>query len=183
MKIKQSTKMIILVVALVSVIGVGAVSFAAWDGGAPSITASASVGQVDLIGFSATSLDLGTDKLIPYNQGIELPAGTTYMIRAALPSYVVSGENYTITLSANADSELPVNLASKCYYKIVDSTEEVTAPTTTLDGWTKVGTATDLTDVAYGDAPVTNKVIYIVLDSIDIADMNGSAEFTITLAA
>lgn len=178
MKIKQTTKIVILVVALVSVIGVGAVSFAAWQG-APSIQASAAIGNVSIAGFDSDELTI-SGSLIPHDQDLEQSVGVngTKYISVALPSASVTG-NYTITVDSETAIDVRVNIGS-----------QMTAETAiNLDNFTSIAGESSYVYEGSVDGEATNNLyavsglyLNLILVSDSAADMNGSVDLAITIA-
>lgn len=95
MRIKKKTRALMLAASACAVIGIAAVSFAAWSGTSTELTASANTGSAYLQGFDETTLTF-TDKLVPWNQtGIK--EGET-IVKAQLPAFTAYG-NFSFTVS------------------------------------------------------------------------------------
>lgn len=180
MKIKQTTKMIILVVALVSVIGIGAVSYAAWQGGATSITATAQTGSMQLIGFTGNAIDALSNKVfVPYDQGENAPEGSVTYVSFAVPEFISNGA-WKINLKiSNENVSFYVN----------HSNNAITSAPENLTNWTKI-TATGVEVLTGNASEADNGVvsdtgyINIVLDSSSFNDMNVTGiEFTLEVVA
>lgn len=103
MKIKKKTSIMMLAASTAAVVGVAAVSYAAWQGGAyTTTTASASTGEAYLFGFttdqSQENLSFGTQKLVPFDQGASAKEGTsTVIVSDAIPDFTVY-QGYAIKL-------------------------------------------------------------------------------------
>lgn len=175
MKIKQTTKMIILVVALVSVIGVGAVSFALWQGGAESFTANASVGEIALFGWDeATWTGFGETKLIPNNQPGTSPDGCAKVLSAQLPVITTTNGTYTYTVTVKVTA---VNvLAAASSFKVLVGDQVTEANMDEATGWETVQAKDATVTFEVGtsaDATIT-KYFSIQLVSEATSDMNAT---------
>lgn len=99
MKTKLITKYVILAVAILSIVGVGAVSFALWTGNTDALTANAQIGSVKLYGWTDSNPSLTLEgKLVPADQTGELSGGVVKFISKALPQ-ISANQNYTLTVS------------------------------------------------------------------------------------
>ena len=181
MKIKMMTKYIILAVAIMSIVGVGAVSFALWQGAAPSMTASAHMGEVTLIGFKTDAgLDL-SGTLVPMDQGAVTGNNTT-MLNGLLNAYEATAD-ITLTVTYTQDSDTLAE--GSTLYVLIDkntTAELPTADTLNAKGWKAVGaTATfDFEIAEYTDAQ--DLYVHVILDSNAGADMNKTLNLLIELA-
>lgn len=186
MKIKQTTRIVVLAIALVAVIGVGAVSFAAWQGGAPTITANASVGHVNLVGFTGTMATDSQGSLVPVDQGTG-----NRILNIDLPAYAVSA-NYKVTVTYTLETGKTLGATTK-FYAIVDkATETMAAPakdSLTAEGskWLEVTTTGDACAFNFeittdGYVALDDLVLHVVLVSETNADMDISVSFTVALA-
>ncbi|MDE6441319.1 MAG: hypothetical protein K2L12_01020 [Clostridia bacterium] len=180
---KRSVKMLIAAACVTSIVGVGAVSFAKWD---PSTIQEASgtldTGYISLSGFESADLDLGTKKLVPYDQNGEI--GDQVKVISTQVKWSVS-KDYTITAAIDGES-----LATGSAYYVKLSDAQITAAPESLDGWTVVSGDTTLTLTsamqysATGDT-LQSKTGYIslILKSDNANDMNlKDTTVTITLA-
>lgn len=184
MKIKQATKFAILAIALVAVLGVGAVSFAAWqNGGFDALnTASADVGNVELFGFtsdSATWKD-GNSTLVPVDQADNNLGNGAKMISLQTPEYEAT-KNFKITLTAtwtgNDGHAMPA-----FYYCVGDLASAPDKSALTAEGtqW-KVLTAGTALELLAGEIDASGYVngtlanINIVMVSDSNADMNAGS--------
>lgn len=203
MKIRKKTSFMLLAASTAAVVGVAAVSFAAWQGGTNSLTASASTGNVSLVGFKTVSDGLsaynGTEKvndgavvagytyqfdklLLPYNQENVTDETMSTVISGKL-TYEVSGD-YEIVVKV-ADSQLVsgtkvyVNLSATAVTS-VDSDALAAGQKT----WTEVSTTAEAklnVSQEYAAAAVT--YISVIMDSSDNNDMNKSFSLSIELKA
>lgn len=185
MKTKKITKLLIAATAIAAVMGVSAVSFAAWtgnNGGNATLSASTDgFGTIDIPDGDTPLAGLPTDGVtfVPYNQ-----TNMGSMTGTKVVSYKVkdfsTNVNYKLNLTVTTESALKGSF----YYMYGDS--EVTEAPADLVGWTKLtaGTAAVLAEgTAKEYTTVTGKYLSIVLDSSDNADMNKSGiTFTVSLA-
>lgn len=177
MKIKKMTITMLVVAALAAVIGISAVSYAAWTAGNNSFGASAATGTVQLVGFTGDTTNIEFDPVVPYNQTGTITNGEK-MQSITLPEFVVTGE-YTITVKSGIDLTFYVKTENT-------ATPSTTAPTS-LDGWTEVtsaGTAMDgktfAADTGVEYMTVTDQVLYLVLDDSNKDNMNRT-DITLTV--
>lgn len=165
MKIRKKTSFMLLAASTAAVVGVAAVSFAAWQGsGVDTLTASASTGDVTFFGFTEAhdpTVEV-TTKLVPYNQ----PDGTyddtcATVVSIAVPDYFVY-EAYTVTVKATSEANLTL-------YAQLTSSQDAPAHSS-LEGWKLISVANgekllDETTVTAGD--VSGKYLHVILDSND----------------
>lgn len=98
MKTKLITKYVILAVAILSIVGVGAVSFALWTGNTDALTAQAQIGSVKLYGWTDSNPSLTLEgSLVPADQTGDLNGGVKF-ISKALPQ-ISANQDYTLTVS------------------------------------------------------------------------------------
>ena len=202
MKIRKKTSFMLLAASTAAVVGVAAVSFAAWQGGTNSLTASASTGNVSLVGFKTVSDGLsaynGTEKvndgavvagytyqfdklLLPYNQENVTDETMSTVIFGKL-TYEVSGD-YEIVVKV-ADSQLVsgtkvyVNLSATA----VTSVDKEAAVDQSV--WTEVSTCAEAKlDVSQEYAANATTYVSVIMDSSDNNDMNRSFSLSIELKA
>ncbi|MDE6441869.1 MAG: hypothetical protein K2L12_03835 [Clostridia bacterium] len=184
MKIKKKTSLMMVAASTAAIVGIAAVSFAAWTGSyQDSITASASVGSLNTFGFGdVTSVELkgedNTSKLVPWDQNEATVNEGNYIISANLPAYTVYAEDYTITVtSAKVQG---TNITYELYGQLVDKNTTVTAPTKAADlaDWTSLdgdGIEVSVTNTTAGNVAAGEKVLYVILVS------NGQLEQSVTL--
>ena len=185
MKIKRATKLLILTFAVAAVLGVSAVSFAQWTGSTPSFTtANASVGQVELIGFTGVTTDwsLGSKKLIPYDQGLTLDADDdrAYVLSNQLPVYEAQGDykiKVTLASSDKAGYSFKVLVDDAGVTAVNADTDFTDWKSLTLDA----GSAAEFTFTqATYDSAVTS-YLSVALVSADNRAMNATVSFKVEL--
>lgn len=171
MKIKKKTSLMMIAASTAAVVGVAAVSFAAWNGGRADLTAEAATGHVDMTGFISENYTApeGT-KLYPIDQG------ESYTTMISFDADYLATEDSTLKVSTD-------NATLELWIKVGDVT---TAPTTKAEltaensGWQQLTT----TATPYGEtlAASNEKVetqAHIVLVSSASTDMDQT--FTVTL--
>lgn len=194
MKLKKKTGLMMVMASTAAVVGVAAVSFAAWTGNNTAYTASASTGTAYLFGFQNTVAEQKfTEKLVPYDQVAASVIDGQKVIVQTIPTYSVF-EEYTITLSgvtggyelyayvgtANADYD------GKTAAEL--NTAVTAAPETAENGWQALTGASDATYKFNTEGTVKGEVkdmkIYLMLKSNDTTQMNVKDAFTfsVTLA-
>lgn len=208
MKIRKKTSFMLLAASTAAVVGVAAVSFAAWQGsGINNLAASASTGVIEVIGFNITgtayvqdttdtnkaTLSLN-DKLVPYNQGTvttNLPEGTVDYYNIAIPKveYNASYEikvKYTLTDAAGNALTTDNTFVGSLKYKY--DTTALTAAPTDISGWTAFTTSatavegyTPGTTVGGATDTADGGYLQVVLVSDSNQDMNKNFKITIEL--
>lgn len=176
MKIRKKTSFMLLAASTAAVVGVAAVSFAAWTGSNNEFTASASTGSATLIGFNDAqpSLTLGT--LVPVDQEGTY-TGEKY-VSVALPSYQVSGD-YTITVSSETALHLYVTVGAQVTTQPTKAEVESTAEG---NKWQPVASASfEFEQTGYAES-IETTFISLVLVSDENAEMNTNYSITVTLA-
>ena len=168
----------LVVAALAAIIGISAVSYAAWTAGNNSFGASAATGTVQLVGFTGDTTNVRFDPVVPYNQTGTITSGAK-MQSITLPEFVVTGA-YTITVTSDTGLTFYVKTENT-------ATPSTTAPTS-LEGWTKVADGTamngkDFTaDAGVEYMTVTDQVLYLILDDSNKDNMNKTGiTLTVTL--
>lgn len=180
MKIKKATQVIILVVALVSVIGVGAVSYAAWTGSNGTLLASAQIGSVSVVGFENNTA-LKVEKLVPIDQDADSAHLDGAMFRSvALPKASVTG-NYKITVKGAASAvDIRVNIgaeiSAKPSYTTNDQGITVENFVSIANGATYVFNGEVSGEAENNLYTVEGLYLNVVLVSNDVADMNQTIE-------
>lgn len=195
MKIRKKTSFMLLAASTAAVVGVAAVSFAAWTGSNTDLLANAATGSAYLFGFKQVDdadhkahAELDKD-LVPYNQENGYDTDTCATIATLeLPTYEVVGA-YTINVTLgditkeNVAYTLPDGTA---FYVTDDAT--ATAYTPGAEGWLEITADTttvsatfsyDTTEVTQG--VVENKKLKFALVSENSADMNLTVHFNVTL--
>lgn len=195
MKIKKKTSVMMIAAATAAVVGVAAVSFAAWTGSSQqTLTASASTGHVSLLGFTpdkdSNPVTYGggaydasgaatLTPLVPYDQ-TNYGTDQVNVLDVVIPAYSYS-DNYSLTLNYTDTDSAGLTL----YYlygaeqaPTVDGDLDVTA---TGSDWKALGATNVLENVDNVEAEATVAIqhLYIVLVSDDGAQMN--KDFSISL--
>ncbi|MDE7463425.1 MAG: hypothetical protein K2M48_00205 [Clostridiales bacterium] len=174
---KKAVKGLVIAASVASVIGIGAVSFAAWEGsGSTSVDVTGNTtGTVSVIGFDKDATVGKVESLMPWDQG-----DGTVVAHYTLPEVTSGTEDYKITVTVTKADGWDGAL-----YVIIDDTASTAASDPTAEGsaWKTIdGTASVFEFDATGD---TAKQLYahVILDSDKSADMNKSYDLTFTLAA
>lgn len=186
MRIKKKTSYMLLAASAAAVVGVSAVSFAAWQGDYNSVNASANTGSAYLVGFmSEDALTFGNAKLVPWNQKESSVIEGVKVISDALPSYnVVEDYKITVTLTSNTTD------AATVYYVKIDNnataTLSVTDDTADWTDWQAVtagsGATFNYSDLTDGDwGLVDDAHIHVALDSSANGDMGKAFTFNIAI--
>lgn len=179
MKIKKKTSVMMIAAATAAVVGVAAVSFAAWQSGDTQLTANASTGTASIFGFNEEAKDLELGTLVPYDQDGTYEGDT--IVSVEIPEYSVDAANYTVTVSSETELTLYVLIGAK--------------QTDVPDGWstdnagdwlqvTSTGAAFNLT-AELGDAKavvVSGTHISLMLVSSDNAEMSQTFSLTVELS-
>lgn len=188
MKIKKKTSIMLLASTAAAVVGISAVSFAAWSGNKEAaLSASASTGEAYLFGFeSNTALTFGGTKLVPYNQKASTIVEGATVISDALPAYTVYNEDYTLTISLAEKTTSD----DTTYYVLLtsgDTAPEAFDGTASAevkeDAWLAVaadGVTINYTNTTGGE--VAAKHLYVAMASENTGDMNQTFKFNVTLA-
>lgn len=174
---KKKVKSLIIAASVAAIAGIGAVSFAAWQGGAVTDkTASGTTGNIATASGELTVTQNLSDtvKLVPYDQVVQFDSTTMAKMQTITLTYggegapAVAGMDISMKLTANSIT----TAATKLYYKLGDVSD---VPTDTT-GWTEftLNTAVELSSAA-------SQKINVIMDSSNTADMN--ATYTITFSA
>ncbi|MDE5562747.1 MAG: hypothetical protein K2J01_04290 [Clostridiales bacterium] len=189
---KKAIKLIISAASALSIVGVGAASFANWqsdtDMDKDYAANNMGLGHISaaILGFTANNDATPwttTNKLVPYNQtgtaGSDYEGVTYYSI--ALPEYQAN-KAYKITVTVSGGDALE---SGSAFYAQLGGA--ITAAPESLDDWTQInGTGAVLTGNYDSDGDsfqlFTGEYINIVLKSENTKDMDKSGyNFTITL--
>lgn len=186
---KKTVKSLIIAASVAAIAGIGAISFAKWEGGTSIDTTSGAntTGSISSIAWQSDNTLTFTGNLMPVDQG-EAGSGTL-ILAAQIPTFVVTG-NYTITVTAEDN-----NVANGKLYVKVDDTA-VTAPDMTGladnqdatviaklgETWKQAGASATWTgsDLA-ANTPVT-KYIGVVLVSSNLGDMSKTFKIKVAIA-
>ncbi|MDE7405325.1 MAG: hypothetical protein K2M89_00425 [Clostridiales bacterium] len=177
---KKTVKSLIIAASVAAIAGIGAVSFAAWNGG--TVTPADTTGTVGNIVTDAGVLAVAqTDNLllIPYDQTFGVDTTTMTTMQSFTVTYTqgtgAAAENYDFSMKLTENTG---NLT--LYYKLgsataPDKTDEVSDLTT--NGWTLFGT---------GDIALTltsnTATINVILVSSNPDDMDATYEITVSAA-
>lgn len=191
---KKAIKLIISAASAMSIVGVGAASFANWQSDSAMdkdyATNGLGLGHItaSIIGFTANNDATpwtSNDKLVPYNQ--TGTAGTDYegvkYYSIALPEYQAT-EAYQIKVTVSGGDALETDSA---FYAQLGSQLTATTAPTSLTGWEEIGANGAVLTGNYdadGDKSqlFTGEYINIVLKSESLKDMDKSGySFTIEL--
>lgn len=160
MKLRKKTGIMMAATAAVAVVGVAAVSFAAWTGSNTALTASASSGSAYLFGFETAQTEAlpFSDSLVPWDQPPTSIKDGAKIVSLQLPKYTVYG-NYSINVKWTTDPGLTV-------YAYVGAQQTEAKNPDGAEGWLQVTT----TDTAYDfnnpeKGEVTNTYISLLLVS------------------
>lgn len=177
---KKTIKGLIIAASVAAVVGVGAVSYAAWSGGAnPTATATGTLGSITAYGFDGT-ITSPTTYLMPYNQ-------TTGVDTTHVTYWCVELPTVTTTTAAKLQVKLTtdpnLNAASGIY--VMHSKNDVTTAPANTSGCQKLTTTdADLTGATFAanSEAVAGGYLVVLLDSSKTADMSKSISITITVA-
>lgn len=182
---KKTVKSLIIAASVAAIAGIGAVSFAAWEGtGSKTVTSNANpLGTVTLVGFDATTADAWEGTLVPYNQpestivddgvtvtSITLPkltavAGQTITVKAEIQDYTATdGKTNKLYVFAQKEGVAPTANAIVTAAKEANSTGVVVAT------------------VAAAGENETVYTLYFALDSNDLAAREKEYNITVTLS-
>ena len=171
---KKAVRTIIAASAVATVVGIGAVSFAAWSeqGSKTTDPITGNTGEVLTRGISVQEHNLSgsTNVLVPWNQTADVKAGTTavkYWAITLQPTTDVSS-GYTVKITDNGSA-----VASGALKVFTGSSWSL--PSDSLGN--------DFKAIGADTASVTpiSNVVYLVLDSESTADMGKKVSITITL--
>ena len=161
MRIKKKTGIMMIAASTAAVVGVAAVSFAAWTGNTyEELTANAQTGTIYTFGFNEENASItlagtkdtkNSTSLVPYNQPEATVKTGNYILSGKLPEYTVFGEDYSIAVTS-AQSTADYKLYVKVSANITESVP--TNITTDTTGWKAVEDTATLTKgetvTAYG---------------------------------
>lgn len=186
MEKKKLVKPIVIATSVAAVVGIGAVSFAAWSGGTTTDTQNGNTGSVDFLSFNETNVATATlTDILPHDQKSATPSttdktlGSVAFAQITLPTDIVG--NYYITVKAVAGDTDGIAFTNSDKHS--DIYVSLTAPSAaiTLSEWTKANTENGAKlEIASTEKTPT---IYVILDSNDSAQMNKSFKLDFTLSA
>lgn len=179
MEKKKLVKPIVIAASVAAVVGIGAVSFAAWNAGGKEITVPGGTGTVATAGITLLTNNLAAEQnnvLVPYNQNLDnspiTDAGKTavkvWQITLVPNSDVAS--DYTVKITDNGSAV--ANTALKVF--VGESWSAPTGDSLSTTDFKAIGADTAAI------TPISN-VIYIVLDSGVSSDMGKALSIKIEL--
>lgn len=178
MKIKKKTSLMLLSASAAAIVGVAAVSYAAWQGGVNEFTANASTGYVQVLGWNSIN-DVTEEKgLVPCDQENYDTNEYTNVITVEIPAYEYTVNHIVTIQSDNAELTLRYSYG----------TEETVTVDATAKSWAEIGVedATTMETISDADATAASKThekkyVHIVLDSDNTKHMNQEFHVTIKL--
>ena len=184
---KKAVKLIIAAASAMSIVGVGAASFAAWQGDTELdkdyLASGVGLGHITatVIGFTNTAESTTlSDKLVPYNQ-VDAYDGVTYY-SIALPEHQATGA-YSVKVTVSG----PALEGTGAFYAQYGNSISG-APASLGTAWTKIDVTNGAVLTGAYDADgdqsqlFTGKCVNIILDSGSLKDMDKSGyNFTIEL--
>lgn len=183
---KKTVKSLIIAASVAAIAGIGAVSFAAWNGdGSKTVTSNTNpLGTVTLVGFDATTVEPWSGTLVPWNQPEKtiLNGGVT-VTSITLPK-LTAVEGQTVTVKAELQDYTQTDgTTNKLYVTAQTGGVAPTAEAIKDEGQEASGTngAVVLTVAAAGEDE-TVYTLYFALDSNDLAARTKSYNITITLS-
>lgn len=176
---KKFLKPLLIATSVAAVIGVGAVSFAAWEGGSnPSVDVAGKTATISVYGFDSDEVTNPTNNLLPYNQGSDV-GGNVRIWSIGLPTITAADAT---KLQVKFTEASTFDASSKVYVKW--SSTDVTSVPSTTDGYQVLSTtATDLTGATFSANAETQDAGYLVviLDSNKTSDMNKDIKITVSV--
>ncbi len=182
MEKRKIVKPIVIAASVAAVVGIGAVSFAAWNGTASkdNDVAGGVTGHVDLTGFAATSTTSLTDKLMPQDQST-IGTGETKAYHIKLVIEGNDAANYKIQGSYTAQKDgADYTWASGSSLAYVIDQSATTAYDAAWTTWTPSATDADLTYT--GTLAAGDYYVHVALVSSASADMDVDLAFSFKLA-
>ncbi|MCH5158711.1 MAG: hypothetical protein J1F33_05905 [Clostridiales bacterium] len=179
---KKVVKGLVIAASVAAVVGLGAVSFAQWQGtGSKEVTSSGATGEVTLVGFAGASATAWTGKLVPYDQPTStITEGNVTVVSITLPAVTaVSGQTITVAadFTYNNSGSATAGKYNKLYV-IAQSSGEAPSANDIVTGAKEVtSSGVPISDITSG-----TYTLYFALDSNDTAAMNGSYNITVTLS-
>lgn len=174
---KKAIKGLIVAASVAAVVGVGAVSFAAWTGGANSeATATGTTATISLYGFDSNAITGPTANLLPYNQGSDVEDNVRIW-SLQLPT-ITAAEATKLQVKFTEASTLDGTVYVKW------SNDNVTAVPENTNGYQELDTtATDLANATFGANAERQAAGYLVviLDSNKTSDMGKDIKITVSV--
>ena len=178
---KKATKAIIAASAVAAVVGVGAVSYAEWKGGAHTdATATGKTATISLKGFDASTITGPTANLLPYDQGSDV-GGNVRVWSLELPT-ITAAEATKLQVNFTESSTLSVYVK---WSETTVSTHGVTDTPTAAGYQALSSTPTDLAGAKFNANASEKEAGYLVviLDSSNTSDMNKDIKITVSVIA
>ncbi|MCM1368473.1 MAG: hypothetical protein NC184_06680 [Roseburia sp.] len=165
MEKKKIVKPVVIAASVAAIVGIGAVSFAAWTGSNTNAALSnQTTGEVTLSGFGSNAATTTDTALVPYNQ-VQGATGKTKVVNVTLPGFT-SEEAKDIKVTKTGDLKL---------YVVIDTTAtKALGNNPSLDDWNEIGTGYTYNGTGAGLTATTATVYYahIILDDSDASHMN-----------
>lgn len=113
MRLKKKTGIMMAATAAVAVVGVAAVSFAAWQGNNTNLTVDASTGDAYLFGFTDATPTMDLGELVPWNQpATSIKDNAKAIVSVQLPNFVAY-DDYSITVESTTTLQLYVYVGAE----------------------------------------------------------------------
>lgn len=184
---KKTVKALVIAASVAAVAGIGAVSFAAWEGGTKTNEVqNGGTGHVDTTGFGTGTMTTLSDKLMPYDQGSTTTGQTKYYdIKLVVEGNDVS--NYKIQgyyTATKTSTDYSWENDSELVY-LIDQNETATYTGSGWTSWTAAtsSSASDADLVGGGTLTAGNWYVHVALDSEEAADMDVTLYFHFVLTA
>lgn len=177
MKLRKKTGIMMAATAAVAVVGVAAVSFAAWTGSNTTLTATASTGSAYLFGFEAAQTEAlpFSNKLVPWDQPTTSIKEGAKIVSLQLPTYTVYGD-YSINVRLNS------NDYGLVLYAYVGAEQTEAKNPAGVTGWQQITTAdTEYPFDTETKGEVANTYISLLLVSADSNQQDKSFDLSVTL--
>lgn len=175
MEKKKIVKPVVIAASVAAIVGIGAVSFAAWEGAnTQAALSNQTAGSVTLSGFSSGAATTTNTGLVPYDQ-VQGATGKTKVVNITLPT-LTSEEAKDIKVTKTGDLDL---------YVVIDTTATKDAPTTDLTDWNQIGTGYTYKGTGSGitASTATQYYAHIVLDDNDEEHQGATWGVTFELVA
>ena len=175
---KKFVKPLVIAASVAAVAGIGAVSFAKWEGGTKATdAATGTLATITFAGFANSTATVESKTLIPYNQVEGITSDMTKALKVTLPT-ITSVNAWTIKVEATTTN---LDSGSKLYVQITDS--DSAPATTTTSGWNEIDASAGYTTASQtAGASAKQMYAYILLESEEEADMGKTFTVKFTLA-
>lgn len=179
MKLRKKTGIMMATTAAVAVVGVAAVSFAAWTGSNTTFTATANTGDAYLFGFVDTNPSIALGKIVPWNQNDASIIEGSKIVSVKLPDYVAYS-NYSITVESTTGLDLYVLVGAQQTTALNPTTDSNWKSVKKPDGANK-STATFEFSVDNAHKGGQTTYLSVLLVSTNYADHNQAYSLDVTL--